>query len=88
MIYWRDWNRKAHHQLEMVTDEFRQIPFRATCDNLNGPQRQALKELEQLKDVLIKPAEKGGNIILWPKEGTKHHCGHGISEWGDIEGDA
>lgn len=70
----------------MVTEEFRHIPFKATCDNLNGSQRQALKELEQLKDVLIKPADKGGNIILWPKERIVHHRGHRLPKWVDIEG--
>ncbi|MEE6475184.1 hypothetical protein FKM82_010653 [Ascaphus truei] len=28
----------------------------------------AIKELRTLQDVVIKPSDKGGNIVIWPKD--------------------
>ena len=37
-------------------------------DNLPPTQRQALKDLALRQDIVIKPADKGGAIVVWPRE--------------------
>ncbi|XP_077152056.1 uncharacterized protein LOC143816010 [Ranitomeya variabilis] len=34
--------------------------------NLNKMERMALEELKSWKDVVYKPADKGGNLVIWP----------------------
>ena len=36
--------------------------------NLNTNEQKALTELEHLTDSIIKPADKGGAIVIWPKK--------------------
>ncbi|CAJ0968644.1 unnamed protein product [Ranitomeya imitator] len=36
--------------------------------NLTRAQNQAIKELKNMKDIVIKPADKGGNVVLWPAD--------------------
>ncbi|XP_069586465.1 uncharacterized protein [Ranitomeya imitator] len=54
--------------VKVVTEDLRKIPVESQHDNLTRGQRQALTELRSLKQVLIKPADKGGNVVLWPTE--------------------
>ncbi|XP_077118764.1 uncharacterized protein LOC143774874 [Ranitomeya variabilis] len=51
----------------LVIEDFQKIPTRRQFDNLTSKQRQALDELKNYDDIVIKPADKGGNIVLWPK---------------------
>jgi hypothetical protein len=37
-------------------------------DNLTRDQRTALQELRELDNVIIKPADKGGAVVLWDRE--------------------
>ncbi|XP_077113029.1 uncharacterized protein LOC143768221 [Ranitomeya variabilis] len=50
----------------LISEEFQHIPTGIQHDNLTRQQRKALKELGSLKDITIKPSDKGGNIVLWP----------------------
>lgn len=52
--------------VRLVTEDLKSIPSFTAVNNLNSSQQRALKELQQRKDVVIKPAEKGGDIVLWP----------------------
>ncbi|CAJ0931577.1 unnamed protein product [Ranitomeya imitator] len=52
--------------VRLVTEEFRRIPTGIQHDNLTRRQRKAIKELKSLDNVVIKPSDKGGNIVLWP----------------------
>ncbi|KAM4016291.1 uncharacterized protein ACNLHF_002679 isoform 2-T3 [Anomaloglossus baeobatrachus] len=51
--------------VKMVVQEFRSLPSKRTHDNLSSHQRQALKELQLMKDIVIKQADKGGNVVIW-----------------------
>ncbi|CAJ0946009.1 unnamed protein product, partial [Ranitomeya imitator] len=46
------------------------------CSNLSISERQALKSLQQDKDLIIKPADKGGAIVVMDKSlyKTQVHC--------------
>ncbi|CAJ0946822.1 unnamed protein product [Ranitomeya imitator] len=35
-------------------------------DNLKYEQRRALDELMKMKEIVFKPSDKGGNIVVWP----------------------
>ena len=37
-------------------------------NNTSVEEIQALSELKQKKDIAIKPADKGGKIVIWPVE--------------------
>ncbi|XP_077131129.1 uncharacterized protein LOC143785876 [Ranitomeya variabilis] len=50
--------------VKLVSKEFGEIPNKITRDNLSIEQRRALKELKSMRDIVIKPADKGGNIII------------------------
>lgn len=52
--------------VRLVSDEFKEISPNIPCDNLTTKQRQALKQLRQIKNVLFKPADKGRDILVWP----------------------
>lgn len=53
--------------VKMVSKEFSEIPQFLRHDNFTPMQRKSFKKLKNLKDVLFKPADKGGNIVVWPK---------------------
>ncbi|CAJ0968672.1 unnamed protein product [Ranitomeya imitator] len=52
--------------VKLVTREFEKIETSTIRHSLSGVHRAALKELKNLKGVLIKPADKGGNVVVWP----------------------
>lgn len=52
--------------LKMVTREFQSIPMGIGQDNCSIKQRKAIKELSAMSNILIKPASKGGNVVIWP----------------------
>lgn len=51
--------------IKLVTSVFANIKHKAINDNLTRDQRKALGELKVMKDVIIKPSDKGGNVVLW-----------------------
>lgn len=51
--------------VQLVTEDLKSIPYFSVNNNLNSQQRLAFKELQQMNDVVIKPADKGGNIVKW-----------------------
>ncbi|CAJ0960586.1 unnamed protein product [Ranitomeya imitator] len=62
---------------KMVLQDFQKIPTKRRKDNLTSKQRLALEQLQKYEDIVIKPADKGGNVVLWPsalyeKEAFKH----------------
>ncbi|XP_073442412.1 uncharacterized protein [Dendrobates tinctorius] len=52
--------------VKLVSEDFKKIPTRLRHDNLTREQRRALNELKSLRGVVIKPADKGGNVVVWP----------------------
>ncbi|CAJ0958429.1 unnamed protein product [Ranitomeya imitator] len=56
--------------VKLVSKEFGEIPSKVVKDNLSADQRKALKELKGMRDIIIKPADKGGNIFI---QSTKMH---------------
>ncbi|XP_073508111.1 uncharacterized protein [Phyllobates terribilis] len=54
--------------VNLVTNDFQKITTRKRLDNLSRAERQALDDLKSYDDIVIKPADKGGNVVLWPKE--------------------
>lgn len=50
----------------MVSLELSKIKTNNKNDNCTPKQRQAIRELKKRKDVVIKPYDKGGNVVLWP----------------------
>lgn len=53
--------------VHLVSEEFHTISRTIPHDNLTREQRDALKQLQRMKQVLIKPADKGGNLVIWPR---------------------
>ncbi|XP_069610910.1 uncharacterized protein [Ranitomeya imitator] len=52
--------------VQMVTKDLMDIPRSITKDNLSRHERDCLQKLQQLPDIEFKPADKGGNIVVWP----------------------
>ncbi|CAJ0966054.1 unnamed protein product [Ranitomeya imitator] len=53
--------------VQLVTKDFLKIPHFKRYDNLTREERNRLNALQKMPDVVIKPADKGGNIVIWPK---------------------
>ncbi|KAM4029694.1 uncharacterized protein ACNLHF_022451 [Anomaloglossus baeobatrachus] len=51
---------------QVVSKAFESLPGHVRGDNLSKMERVRLKELQQMSDITIKPADKGGNIVIWP----------------------
>lgn len=52
--------------VKMVCSLFKKIDCNIQLDNITNKHRQIIKELQRMKDVVIKPLDKGGNIVIWP----------------------
>ncbi|KAM4012040.1 uncharacterized protein ACNLHF_005390 isoform 1-T3 [Anomaloglossus baeobatrachus] len=52
--------------VRVVSQELESISPRIIKDNLTRPERERLRELTSLSDVVLKPADKGGNVVVWP----------------------
>ncbi|XP_077113920.1 uncharacterized protein LOC143769306 [Ranitomeya variabilis] len=52
--------------VQLVTNDFEKIPKNIHDDNLTISERIGLKRLKKLDDVVFKPADKGGNVVVWP----------------------
>ena len=56
------------HILQDLKSHFDSSNKHALHKNLNTNEQKALTELEHLTDSIIKPADKGGAIVIWPKK--------------------
>ncbi|KAM4043956.1 uncharacterized protein ACNLHF_014260 isoform 1-T2 [Anomaloglossus baeobatrachus] len=54
--------------VRLVSEDFRKIDTKRRRDNLTYKQRKALTELQGYSDIVIKPADKGGNIVIMSVE--------------------
>ncbi|CAJ0948889.1 unnamed protein product, partial [Ranitomeya imitator] len=54
--------------VRVVTEDLNHIRKNVAHDNLSRIERERLQFLKDLPDVVIKPADKGGNVVLWPVE--------------------
>ncbi|XP_075707682.1 uncharacterized protein LOC142742114 isoform X2 [Rhinoderma darwinii] len=52
--------------IKSVTQEFWNIPRYIKDDNLTPSERNSLKQLQKINDVIFKAADKGGNVVVWP----------------------
>ncbi|CAJ0963256.1 unnamed protein product, partial [Ranitomeya imitator] len=52
--------------VRVVTEDLRKIPKFGGGGNLTGEERVRLRALQNLPDVVLKPANKGGNVVVWP----------------------
>ena len=70
---------QRNQELDEIIDEIKNIKIekRNPKDNLSKAERNALKELKENKDIIIKEADKGGAIVTMRKDqyrkmGMKH----------------
>ncbi|CAH2305628.1 Hypothetical predicted protein [Pelobates cultripes] len=56
--------------VQITTDKIEQLNVISTplTSNLSYAENQALKELSSDKNIIIKPSEKGGNIVILEKD--------------------
>lgn len=52
--------------VKLVCEELKKIDCGIKHDNISRQQQLAIKELQQMKEVVIKPSDEGGNIVIWP----------------------
>ncbi|CAJ0968164.1 unnamed protein product [Ranitomeya imitator] len=52
--------------VKLVGKEIERLNTVFDHDNLTPPLRRAVKELSNMQDVVIKQADKGGNVVIWP----------------------
>ncbi|XP_075442459.1 uncharacterized protein LOC142487291 [Ascaphus truei] len=53
--------------LKLVMEDFKKIKTKMDDANLTRPELTAIKELQAMRDIVIKPSDKGGNIVIWPE---------------------
>lgn len=53
--------------VKLVPDDYQKISHHISKDNLTRQQHLALKQLQKMKKVLIKPVDKGGNVVVWAR---------------------
>lgn len=51
--------------VRLTVDKFRELLAHHGHDNLTRTQRLAIRQLRDMKDIVIKPAEKGGGGVMW-----------------------
>ncbi|KAM4038422.1 uncharacterized protein ACNLHF_016745 [Anomaloglossus baeobatrachus] len=51
---------------DLVMGDLRSLSKRTNNNNLAVKHQRALEELRKLEGVIIKPADKGGNVVVWP----------------------
>ncbi|XP_073521541.1 uncharacterized protein [Phyllobates terribilis] len=54
--------------VRLVRNDLSRLEEKISRDNLSHSQRRAIRELRQMKDVVIKRADKGGNVVIWPSQ--------------------
>lgn len=52
--------------VKLAVDKLPELPSKWEFDNLSYEQRTAMKKLSKRRDIVIKPADKGGNVVVWP----------------------
>jgi len=64
-------NRISIETLEFITstrEKITRIPFLKNKSNLTKTERQAIRELKDNRDIIIKPADKGSNIVILDRQ--------------------
>ena len=62
-------NQSLDIYLGMLQQDVMNIkPRKNKHSNLKSPHQRALKELKEMTEIVIKPADKGGAIVIWSKE--------------------
>ncbi|KAM4015995.1 uncharacterized protein ACNLHF_002507 [Anomaloglossus baeobatrachus] len=51
---------------KLVTEDLKKLNKNTNNHNLSLKQKKAIEELKALEGVVIKPADKGGNVVVWP----------------------
>lgn len=71
-------NQQVCTEIELLT-----MPFRSVQENLNKNQKKALTSLQRNKNIIIKQADKGGNIVILDKSQYVNTCEKVLdnSEW-------
>ncbi|XP_069615983.1 uncharacterized protein [Ranitomeya imitator] len=54
--------------VKLVKRDILHISKKPTQYNLSAAQNRAINELKKMKDIVIKPADKGGNVVVWPAD--------------------
>lgn len=67
-------NKNAHLFLRMVSSEVATLHSQPCTSNLSEPHRLALSQLKTLEGVVIKPADKGGCVVVLDKDHYKRLC--------------
>ncbi|XP_071970307.1 uncharacterized protein [Engystomops pustulosus] len=52
--------------VKVVSNEFSQVYQQVSHDNLSKQERQCINNLRHDKTIVIKQADKGGNVVVWP----------------------
>ncbi|XP_075188782.1 uncharacterized protein LOC142279151 [Anomaloglossus baeobatrachus] len=68
--------------VRLVSEDFRKIDTRRKWDNLTHSQRKALTELQSYPDIVIKPADKGGNIVVMSSDKYEHEVARQLRDKG------
>uniref|UniRef100_A0A8C5PLH9 Uncharacterized protein n=1 Tax=Leptobrachium leishanense TaxID=445787 RepID=A0A8C5PLH9_9ANUR len=78
-------NRSKFYPRHMVSDEIKmfeglvmkdieKLSTKLDKQNLTKEERMALKDLQKDPNIIIKPADKGGGIVIWSKESYKEEA--------------
>ncbi|XP_073505212.1 uncharacterized protein [Phyllobates terribilis] len=52
--------------LVSADEELSNIPWHTANFNLTFGENRAIRELKNMKEFVIKPTDKGGNVVVWP----------------------
>ncbi|XP_056386790.1 uncharacterized protein LOC130282519 isoform X2 [Hyla sarda] len=52
--------------VQLVSRDIEKLKPTTEVKNCTVAQNRAIQELKQMKDVLFKPSDKGGNVVVWP----------------------
>lgn len=59
--------------VQQITKEVEEMTWSRSCpDNFSPPHRKALQSLQKNVDLIIKPADKGGNLVVMDCANYEH----------------
>uniref|UniRef100_A0A8C5PKA4 Helix-turn-helix domain-containing protein n=1 Tax=Leptobrachium leishanense TaxID=445787 RepID=A0A8C5PKA4_9ANUR len=64
----------------LVMKDIEKISTKIDKHNLTKEERMALKNLQKDPNIIIKPADKGGGIVIWAKEAYKEEALHILND--------
>ncbi|KAM5140434.1 alpha-2-macroglobulin-like protein 1 [Mantella aurantiaca] len=74
-------NRHIQMFFELVSKDIRTLNWSTLArDNLSRGERRALGELEHNRDIVIKPSDKGGNVVIWKVEAYMEEANRQLSD--------